>query len=91
MYNFLGLWGWFICSVLIVGTSWGQITQQPNFDTLQLVRVIFRHGERVPEYPYPTDPYNKETQWKEGWAQLTDVYTLHNYLYDQLYDNMFYL
>jgi len=39
---------------------------------LQLVQIIFRHGERVPEYPYPTDPYNSETFWKEGWAQLTD-------------------
>lgn len=44
-----------------------------NLTTLQLVQVLYRHGERVPEYPYPTDPNYISTEPKEGWAQLTDV------------------
>ncbi|XP_021948129.1 prostatic acid phosphatase isoform X2 [Folsomia candida] len=51
----------------------GSVEAQVNLDTLQLVQVLFRHGERVPEYAYPTDPYNSESQWKEGWGQLTEV------------------
>jgi len=48
-------------------------TQKAELETLVQVQVIIRHGERVPEYPYPTDPYNNETIWEEGWGQLTEV------------------
>lgn len=34
---------------------------------------IFRHGDRVPEYPYPKDPFSDPSTWPEGWGQLTKV------------------
>jgi hypothetical protein len=49
------------------------LSQDVNFETLKLVQVMFRHGERVPEKPYPTDPYSNGSIWKVGWGQLTDV------------------
>ncbi|CAL8096145.1 unnamed protein product [Orchesella dallaii] len=43
-----------------------------NHETLKLVQLIIRHGDRVPEYPYPNDPFSDPSTWPEGWAQLTD-------------------
>lgn len=33
---------------------------------------IYRHGDRTPIEPYPTDPYKKD-HWPEGLGQLTKV------------------
>ncbi|CAL8098907.1 unnamed protein product [Orchesella dallaii] len=42
-------------------------------DSLQLVQVLFRHGDRAPTYTYPNDPYGDiSTYWPEGLAQLTN-------------------
>jgi len=35
-----------------------------NVSTLQLVQVVFRHGDRTPAYTYPTDPY------KQFWEEI---------------------
>ncbi|OXA61492.1 prostatic acid phosphatase [Folsomia candida] len=49
-------------------------------DTLQLVQVIFRHGDRAPTNTYPNDPVNKDpTAWPEGKAQLTSVGKMQQY------------
>lgn len=34
---------------------------------------IFRHGDRTPVDPYPTDPWNNRKYWPTGWGQLTNV------------------
>ncbi|KAH8417655.1 hypothetical protein KR222_003621, partial [Zaprionus bogoriensis] len=33
---------------------------------------IFRHGDRTPVDPYPTDPWNNRKYWPVGWGQLTN-------------------
>ncbi|EDW58375.1 prostatic acid phosphatase isoform X1 [Drosophila virilis] len=39
---------------------------------LKFVHVIFRHGDRMPVDPYPTDPWNNRKYWPTGWGQLTN-------------------
>jgi lysosomal acid phosphatase len=39
---------------------------------LRLISVVFRHGERTPINPYPTDPYKDRKYWPIGFGQLTD-------------------
>jgi hypothetical protein len=39
---------------------------------LVLVQTIFRHGDRAPSLPYPTDPYGSGEYWPRGWSQLTN-------------------
>ncbi|XP_052131387.1 prostatic acid phosphatase-like isoform X2 [Frankliniella occidentalis] len=41
--------------------------------TLEQLHVVFRHGNRTPEAPYPTDP-NKNYTWPPmGWDQLSQA------------------
>lgn len=35
------------------------------------VVVIYRHGDRTPVDPYPTDPYKDRSNWPVGFGQLT--------------------
>lgn len=35
--------------------------------------VIFRHGDRTPVEPYPTDPYKDSSYWPVGFGQLTNT------------------
>jgi hypothetical protein len=49
--------------------------QKPNLDTLRLVQVVFRHGDRAPVklYPnYPNSSENSESHWPNGLGQLTE-------------------
>ncbi len=47
---------------------------EADTETLQLVQVIVRHGDRAPTNTYPNDPVNDDPQaWPEGRAQLTSV------------------
>lgn len=41
-------------------------------DTLRLVTVVTRHGERAPVDSYPNDPYIKDNMEPYGWGQLTN-------------------
>ncbi|KAK4881178.1 hypothetical protein RN001_004497 [Aquatica leii] len=44
-------------------------------DTLILLHVLFRHGDRTPETSelYPTDPYHADTSFPEGLGELTNA------------------
>lgn len=44
-----------------------------DLNTLVFVQVLFRHGDRTPEYAYANDPYQNESTWAEGWGQLTET------------------
>ncbi|RWS28315.1 lysosomal acid phosphatase-like protein 3 [Leptotrombidium deliense] len=38
---------------------------------LKAVFIIHRHGDRTPIKAYKNDPYGNDTNWIEGWGQLT--------------------
>uniref|UniRef100_A0A1I8NCK5 acid phosphatase n=1 Tax=Musca domestica TaxID=7370 RepID=A0A1I8NCK5_MUSDO len=40
---------------------------------LVFAHVIYRHGDRTPIEPYPTDPWRKPEFWPTGWGQLTNT------------------
>uniref|UniRef100_A0A6M2E009 acid phosphatase n=1 Tax=Xenopsylla cheopis TaxID=163159 RepID=A0A6M2E009_XENCH len=40
---------------------------------LIFAHVIFRHGDRTPIDPYPTDPWGYRKFWPTGWGQLTNT------------------
>ncbi|XP_014609330.1 PREDICTED: lysosomal acid phosphatase-like isoform X1 [Polistes canadensis] len=52
---------------------------ESNEDTLRLVSVIMRHGERAPQDTYPNDPYVSDTMKPYGWGQLTNVGRVNQY------------
>ncbi|KAF5285213.1 hypothetical protein FQR65_LT13328 [Abscondita terminalis] len=66
-----------------------------NANTTQLdlvtVSVIYRHGDRSPFEPYPTDPYRYPQYWPMGYAQLTNIGKMQQYQLGQYlrkrYDN----
>lgn len=39
---------------------------------LVFAHVLYRHGDRTPIKPYPTDPYGNISYWPVDWGQLTD-------------------
>ena len=52
-----------LCLVLAVLFSPGCGAKDDDASTLQFVVVIYRHGDRTPINPYPTDPYKDVTNW----------------------------
>ncbi|XP_076049446.1 prostatic acid phosphatase-like [Oratosquilla oratoria] len=53
--------------------------------TLEIVHVLFRHGDRAPVESYPNDPYKDGATWPNGFGQLTQngkrmQYALGNWL-----------
>jgi len=41
-------------------------------DTLKLVHMLYRHGDRTPTETYPNDPYKDVSSWPVSWGQLTN-------------------
>jgi lysosomal acid phosphatase len=66
-----------IASVLIGAAFCG------NAGDLVSVVVIYRHGDRTPIQPYPTDPYNNASYWPVGYGQLTNLGKMQHYLLGQ--------
>lgn len=40
---------------------------------------LYRHGDRTPVEPYPSDPYRDPKYWPTGWGQLTNEGKEHQY------------
>uniref|UniRef100_A0A8D8S6A7 Venom acid phosphatase Acph-1 n=1 Tax=Cacopsylla melanoneura TaxID=428564 RepID=A0A8D8S6A7_9HEMI len=57
-----------LLSILQVVTS-----TNDQADSLRLVHVVFRHGQRTPADTYPNDPYEKHKFEPFGWGQLTNA------------------
>jgi len=58
-----------LCSILSGPTS----SLPDDLKGLKLVHLLYRHGDRTPIKPYPTDPYLNISHWPVGWGQLTSV------------------
>ena len=71
--NFLGVLSFIIVNIFLI-----------NFQEtkLELVQIVFRHGDRTPVLTYPNDPY-QESFWKDygGFGQLTQKGMLQHYNY----------
>ncbi|KAL2734139.1 prostatic acid phosphatase-like [Vespula squamosa] len=44
-----------------------------NLGTVIFANVLYRHGDRTPIEPYPTDPYKNESLWPVPYGQLTNL------------------
>lgn len=42
-------------------------------ETIEFAVVIYRHGDRTPVNPYPTDPWKNESLWPVNFGQLTNI------------------
>ncbi|XP_037885224.1 prostatic acid phosphatase isoform X2 [Glossina fuscipes] len=73
----------FLLACLIRSTIFGNnalatATSTPVADTtinqeLIFAHVLYRHGDRTPIEPYPTDPWGDLKYWPTGWGQLTNI------------------
>ncbi|XP_012247824.1 prostatic acid phosphatase isoform X1 [Bombus impatiens] len=55
-----------------VETSNDEDNKDIESDTLRLVTVVMRHGDRAPQDTYPNDPYINNSMEPYGWGQLTN-------------------
>ncbi|XP_063219004.1 lysosomal acid phosphatase-like [Bacillus rossius redtenbacheri] len=44
-----------------------------NVSEVIFASVLYRHGDRTPVKPYPTDPYRNVSLWPVQWGQLTHI------------------
>ncbi|XP_048756065.2 prostatic acid phosphatase-like isoform X2 [Ostrea edulis] len=56
--------------------------------TLRLVQILFRHGDRSATHRYPLDPI-KETDWPQGYGQLTKLGMAQEYKLGQSMRNLY--
>uniref|UniRef100_A0A2S2N7B8 Prostatic acid phosphatase n=1 Tax=Schizaphis graminum TaxID=13262 RepID=A0A2S2N7B8_SCHGA len=67
-----------MCPTVVVGMYQndavvnGHMRNEFDSNTLRLVHVVFRHGERTPADTYPLDPYINSSWEPFGWGQLTN-------------------
>lgn len=57
---------------LIFVHTFTEDVESDDLSSLELVHIIFRHGDRTPVEPYPNDPYKNVSLWPVGWGQLTN-------------------
>lgn len=80
-YITVGLLGLIIPIFFLSYYAFGQLTKPRT--SIQLVSVLFRHGDRTPTETYPNDPYNDEKYWPAGWGALTNLGKIQLYKYGQ--------
>ncbi|KAJ8737588.1 hypothetical protein PYW08_000183 [Mythimna loreyi] len=42
-------------------------------ESVKFAAIIFRHGDRTPVEPYPTDPWRNESLWPVKFGELTNI------------------
>uniref|UniRef100_A0A1W7RAX7 acid phosphatase n=1 Tax=Hadrurus spadix TaxID=141984 RepID=A0A1W7RAX7_9SCOR len=70
---------YWVCVVLVVMFAVINANSvKKELKTLQLLHIVFRHGDRTPISLYPTDP-NIHYRWPVGMGELTALGKLQNY------------
>lgn len=57
--------------IVAVTSSTDEAVKVPG--KLIFAQILYRHGDRTPIKPYPTDPYGNNSYWPVEFGQLTDV------------------
>ncbi|XP_036143245.1 prostatic acid phosphatase isoform X4 [Monomorium pharaonis] len=66
--------GIFLCSIVADAEQERfYVRHYKTKNTLQLISVVIRHGDRAPLNTYPNDPYINNSMEPYGWGQLTDL------------------
>lgn len=59
--------------ILVLSYECSAAKRSKDNGELIFAHVIYRHGDRTPIDPYPTDPWNDPKFWSTGWGQLTNI------------------
>jgi len=87
----VGSWA-VVCGCILLLSKCTSIDAGDNSESdlkLQLVQLLFRHGDRNPIDPYPNDPYKNESFWPEGYGQLTKRGKMQHYHLGQFLRNRY--
>ncbi|XP_071454641.1 prostatic acid phosphatase-like [Hetaerina americana] len=57
---------------ILISFSYTCCSAENDHSSLELLLIVFRHGDRTPVDPYPNDPYKNLSYWPVGWGQLTN-------------------
>jgi len=57
--------------ILTLATVAPALSLHQGLEGLKLVHLLYRHGDRTPISPYPTDPYKDRKLWPVDFGQLT--------------------
>lgn len=49
------------------------------YGNIKYAAVIYRHGDRTPVQPYPTDPWRDPTWWPVPFGELTNTGKMQHY------------
>lgn len=60
-----------VCLVAAIAQAAAVVTD--DFGTVVFANILYRHGDRTPVQPYPTDPYRDESCWPVPFGQLTNL------------------
>ncbi|XP_046617069.1 prostatic acid phosphatase-like [Neodiprion virginianus] len=61
-----------VTTCIVFGAS-SAYSKNVDLGTIVFANILFRHGDRTPVDPYPTDPWGNETLWPVPFGQLTNV------------------
>lgn len=48
-------------------------------ENVKFAAIVFRHGDRTPVDPYPTDPWKNESLWPVKFGELTNIGKMQHY------------
>ncbi|XP_046387697.1 prostatic acid phosphatase-like [Ischnura elegans] len=74
-----------ILSIIFVGFIHVYCVAENDLSSLELVHIVFRHGDRTPVEAYPNDPYKNSSLWPVGWGQLTNEGKRQHYALGQFF------
>lgn len=72
-FVFLAILSTFVSSKMVPHNL--DVGEQEVFASGKLIfaHVLYRHGDRTPIKPYPSDPYRNLSFWPRDWGQLTET------------------